>query len=150
MKSALKAFVVPVFVKKYQVCAVRALCGESADDIWLKRRRLEATLLENEHVVAFFSSITALEQTKKSKKRKLKISQNINASSDSTDTEDEEERENEGKTFVNPGVSFWVVFGWPEYGLAAFEEHISREFMLAGVDLDSCKAIRERGRYGIF
>ena len=42
-------------------------------------------------------------------------------------------------------ISPW--FNWPESGLAAFEEYISKEILAAGLDLRSCKAIR--GRYKI-
>ena len=49
----------------------------------------------------------------------------------------------------NCGMSFWIVFNWPEYGISSFAEHISREFLTAEFDLISCKAIRSRGRLTI-
>ena len=35
----------------------------------------------------------------------------------------------------NCGISFWIVFNWPEYGILSFAEHISREFLTAELDL---------------
>ena len=49
----------------------------------------------------------------------------------------------------NYGISFWIVFNWPEYDISPFAEHISREFLTAEFDLISCKAIRSRGRLTI-
>ena len=49
----------------------------------------------------------------------------------------------------NCGISFWVVFNWPEYGISSFAEHIYRKFLTAEFDLISCKAIRSRGKLTI-
>ena len=49
----------------------------------------------------------------------------------------------------NCGISFWIVFNWPEYGISSFAEDISREFLTADFDLISCKAIRSKGRLTI-
>ena len=49
----------------------------------------------------------------------------------------------------NCGISFWIVFNWPEYGISSFAKHISREFLTAEFDLISCKTIRSRGRLTI-
>ena len=49
----------------------------------------------------------------------------------------------------NCGISFWIVFNWPEYGISSFAENISREFLTAEFDLISCKAIRSRGKLTI-
>ena len=38
------------------------------------------------------------------------------------------------------------MFNWPEYGLAVFEEYISKVILVAGPDLRSCKAIRGHGK----
>ena len=47
-----------------------------------------------------------------------------------------------GEEYINNncGISFWIVFHWPEYGISSFAEHISREFLTAEFDLISCKA----------
>ena len=52
-------------------------------------------------------------------------------------------REEDGKEYSNNncGISFWIVFTWPEYSTSSFEENISRKFLVAGFDLISCKAI---------
>ena len=39
------------------------------------------------------------------------------------------------------------MFNWPDSGLAAFEEYISKDVLAA--DLRSCKAIRGRGKFNI-
>ena len=49
----------------------------------------------------------------------------------------------------NCGVSFWIEFNWPEYGISSFAEPISREFLTPEFDLISCKAIRSRGKLTI-
>ena len=43
-----------------------------------------------------------------------------------------------------PGISFWVIFSWPEYGIQAYEDHITKLFLKEQVDLYSCKAVRGR------
>ena len=48
-----------------------------------------------------------------------------------------------------PGISLWIVFNWPESGLAAFEEYISKEILAADLDLRSCKAIQGRGKISL-
>ena len=84
----------------------------------------------------FFSCITAIVENKKAKAGKRR---NDSGSSE----EDMEESSN------NCGISFWIVFNWPEYGISSFAEHISRELLTAEFDLISCKAIRPRGRLTI-
>ena len=36
------------------------------------------------------------------------------------------------------GISFWIVFNWPEYGILSFAEQF---FLMTVFDLISCKAI---------
>ena len=59
--------------------------------------------------------------------------------------------EEDGEEFNNNdcGISFWIVFNWPKYGISSFAEHISREFLTAEFDLISCKTIRSRGKLKI-
>jgi len=45
-----------------------------------------------------------------------------------------------------PGLSFWVIFDWPQYGVKAFENHLSSLCFLEKTDLISCKAVRGRGK----
>ena len=58
-------------------------------------------------------------------------------------------REEDGKEYSNnnSGISFWIVFTWPEYSISSFEENISKQFLAAEFDLISCKAIRSRMFY---
>ena len=135
IKNTLKSFIVSPLVSKYQICGVRSLCsvGCSKEDVWLLRRQLENILIENPRVVCFFSCITAVCNVP-AQKRKRK------------DNESDESTEEETQTSVQTGISFWIAFDWPEYGLSAFENHISREFLSAKLDIVSCKAIRPRGK----
>ena len=59
--------------------------------------------------------------------------------------------EEDGEEFINNncGISFWIVFNWPKHVISPFAEHISREFLTAGFDLMSSKAIRSRGKLTI-
>ena len=45
-----------------------------------------------------------------------------------------------------PGVSFWVMFDWPEHGLTAFENHLTKMFLSSGLSLLSCKAVKRQGK----
>ena len=146
LKKALSCYIIPPFLQNYEVVGVRALLKNENDNVWEKRRILEATLNNDEHVVAFFSCITAIEGKKKPKKRKI-IHRDPN---ESEEEENEEEASDNDELSIIPGVSFWVVFDWPQYGLAAYEERISKHFMESGVDLINCKAVRGRGKNNFF
>ena len=56
IRNSLKSFVVSLLIKKFQVCAVRAICigNLSKENIWLQRRKMEKVLEDNEHIVCFF------------------------------------------------------------------------------------------------
>ena len=135
MRNSLKSFVVAPLIRKFEVCAVRAICigTLSKENIWLYGRKMENLLEDN----VFFSCIFAMVGNKKAKAGKRR---NDSGSSE----EDVEECSSN-----NYGISFWIVFNWPEYGISPFAEHISREFLTAEFDLISCKAIRSRGRLTI-
>ena len=137
LKNALKSFIIPPLLSKYQTIAVRALIDSDTAKkyIWGKRRELEKILQQNKHVVAFFSCVTALQQKKKEKKRRY---------SQDESTSDEEENE-ESKENI-PGVAFWIAFDWPEHGLQAFENEICREFLSTNLDVISCKVVKGRGK----
>ena len=91
-------------------------------------------LEENIYVVCFFSCMTALSERKYRKK-------NRRSKKDSSNSKDETVSEQ----IFCPGMSLWIVFNWPEFRLAAFEEYISKEILAAGLGLRSCKAVRGRG-----
>ena len=99
---------------------------------------MEKALENNEHIVCFFSCITAMVEKKKAKARRTR---NDSGSSE----EDGEEFSNN-----NCGISFWIMFNWLEYGISSFAEHISREFLTAEFDLISCKAIGKLKIFYIF
>ena len=126
IRNSLKSFVVSPLIKKFQVCAVRAICigNLSKENIWLQRRKMEKVLDDNEHIVCFFSCITAMVEKKNTKARRRR--RDDSGSSE----EDAEESVNN-----NCGISFWIVFNWPEYGISSFAEHISREFLTAEFDI---------------
>lgn len=104
IKNTLKTFLVSPIAKKYHVCAVRTLWKKeiSLDHIWRKRKEMELLLSRKEKIVAVFSCITALEQSKKSKKRKKNKQQQHESEDESS--EDTEEAE------IHPGISFWIAF----------------------------------------
>ena len=93
---------------------------------------MEKVLEENEHIVCFFSCITAMVEKKNTKARRRR--------------DDSGSSEEDGVESINNncGISFWIVFNWPEYGISSFAEHISREILTAEFDSISCKAIRAR------
>ena len=139
IRNSLKSFVVAPLIRKFQVCAVRAICVGTLnkENIWLQRRKMEKLLEDNEHIVCFFSCITAMVENKKAKAGKRR--------NDSGSSEEDMEESSSN----NCGISFWIVFNWPEYGISSFAEHISRGFLTAEFDLISCKAIRSRVRLTI-
>ena len=56
IRNSLKSFVVAPLIRKFQVCAVRAICVGTLnkENIWLQRRKMEKLLEDNEHIVCFF------------------------------------------------------------------------------------------------
>ena len=140
IKNALKASVVGPLTSKYEVCAVRSLCvnGILKEKTWITRRLLESLLEENPYVLCFFSCITALSGRNHGKK-------NRQSNKDSRNSEDETIAEQ----IFCAGISLWIVFNWPEFGLPAFEEYISKETLAAGLVLRSCKAVRGRGKISL-
>ena len=117
LKNALKTFVVDHISKYFTVACMRALIRmESEKEIWTIRQVIEECFAKDDHVVGFFSCGTAL---------KTKVG---------------------GEFKEMPGISFWVMFDWPECGIAAYESHLSKLVMEAGLDLYNCKAIRGRSK----
>ena len=78
IRNSLKSFVVASLTKKFQVCAVRAICigTLSKENIWLQRRKMEKLLEDNEHIVWFFSCIIAMVENKKAKDGRGEMTQN--------------------------------------------------------------------------
>lgn len=112
LKSALKTFVLQHVTKYYETAAIRCMIRE-AEELWLVRRKVEAALNNDRHVVGFLSCPTALYGGNKKE--------------------------------AVPGLGFWVIFDWPQYGVRAFEDHLSRLCFREKMDLVSCKAVRGRG-----
>ena len=56
IRNSLKSFVVDPLIRKFQVCAVKAICIGllTKENIWLQRRKMEKLLEDNEHIVCFF------------------------------------------------------------------------------------------------
>ena len=98
---------------------------------------MEKVLEDNEHILCFFSCITAMVEKKNTKARRRR--------------NDSESSEEDGEESINNNcdISFWTVFNWPEYGISSFAEHISSECLMAEFDLISCKAIQSRGKLTI-
>ena len=117
LQNALKAFVVDHVCKYFTVACIRALLNEnSKKEIWTTRQVIEESFAKDPHIVGFFSCGTAL---------KTKVG--------------EEYKE-------LPGISFWVIFDWPECGITNYENHLSKLVMKSGLDLYNCKAVRGRSK----
>ena len=65
-----------------------------------------------EYCMFFFSCITAMVENKTAKAEKRRH--------DSGSSEENVEESSSN----NCGISFWIVFNWPEYGILSFAEHI--------------------------
>ena len=72
IRNSLTSFVVAPLVRKFQVCAVRAICIGilSKENIWLQRRKMEKLLEDNGNILCFFPCITAMVENNKAKARK--------------------------------------------------------------------------------
>ena len=117
LRQALKCFVTTNVCKYYEVASVRALLKSVGDlELWEARQKLEATLLSEKNIVGFFSCGTVLTQKAK-----------------------------DGNSSETPGLAFWVMFDWPEYGISALETYLSKLIIKTGLDLLHCGAVRGRG-----
>ena len=52
---------------------------------------------------------------------------------------------NSGDDEVQQGLSFWIVFDWPEHPLSSFENMITKELFNSGMDMKSYTAVQGRG-----
>ena len=69
IRNSLKSFVVAPLIRKFQVCAVRAICVGTLnkENIWLQRRKMEKLLEDNEHIACFFCALLLWLKTRKQK-----------------------------------------------------------------------------------
>ena len=96
--QALKCFVTTNVCKYYEVASVQALLKRDGDlELWDVRQKLETTLALEKNIVGFFSCGTVLTQKVKN-----------------------------GHSNETPGLAFWVIFDWPEYGISALETYLSK------------------------
>ena len=117
--AALKCSVALTVSNFYQVVAIRVLSkqqGENSPEIWCKRQVFEENLKREEKMVGFFSCPTALQKTIRNKKVEV------------------------------PGMAFWVMFDWPEYGIVAYENHLTQLFFSLGVTNIEAKAVKARSK----
>ena len=145
-KNGLKSYLLPCIMGNYEVAAVRALVKDEAEP-WYERRKLEEILIKDEHIVGFFSCITAIFVTTASA---IKAKANLSEEDRAVFLQRLKEKQHDVREdVIYPGVAFWVIFDWPQYGLSAFENHLSKIFMESGLDLLSTSAIRGRGNFDI-
>ena len=117
LQNALKSFVVESITKHYSIAAIRALMKpNSKDEIWIVRQKIEKKFATDKHIVAFISCGTALS---------TKI---------------------DGENKELPGISFYVIFDWPECGIGFYESYLSKMVMETGLDIYNCKALRGRSK----
>ena len=122
IKTSLKSFVVNTVSKYYQAAAIRVMIPhQSGTEVWHARLKLEERLNSEPRVVGFFSCGTCLCSYKK---------------------------DDENKTIA--GISFWIMFDWPEVGIEAFEGHLNRLALEVGLDTIHCKAVKGRGKIELF
>ena len=58
------------------------------------------------------------------------------------------EENDDGETEkVASGISFWIVYDWPEYGMEAMQSHFFKEFMESGLEISEVNAVKCRGNY---
>ena len=116
LEAGLRSLIAQHVTEYYQVAAVRALIRENMLEIYNVREIFEKKLRKEEHVVGYFSCITGLKQKEKDEWTEI------------------------------PGISFWVIFDWPEYGLSAYESHLTKLFLSSGLSNLSCKAVRGKSK----
>ena len=122
VRNGIKAYVVSHVVKLYDVIAVRFFIDKEKGELFKVRRLVEEKLDKESHIKMFVSCLTAIE---------IK----------SRETQE-----------VCVGISFWIAFDWPSYGVQAFENLITKLIMEEGADVISCKTVKSRGiiYYSIF
>ena len=107
--------------KYYEVASVRAILKKDSDiELWEARQLMEATLIKEEKIVGFISCGTAMTKKFESKKQDV------------------------------PGLAMWVIFDWPEYGLAAFEVYLSKVILKTSLEIDSASVVKGRSKSKLF
>ena len=53
------------------------------------------------------------------------------------------EKKDEGDNY---GLAFWIVLDWPDYALATAETNVTKKMFSLGLNIQSCKAIKPRGK----
>ena len=118
VKTTLKSFVTQHVSKYYQAAAIRVMMPTgSKTGVWLARQQLEQRFSNEPQIVGFFSCATALYGVKK----------------------DEEQQ-------TIAGVSFWVMFDWPDMAIESYECHLTKIVSETGLDIVHCKAVKGRGK----
>ena len=46
---------------------------------------------------------------------------------------------NDGENINYPGISFWIVCNWPEYGIEKIELELTKQFLEPGLNIRKCK-----------
>ncbi|XP_066930600.1 uncharacterized protein [Clytia hemisphaerica] len=117
VKTTLKSFVIQHVSKCYQAAAIRVMLPTgSKTEVWLARQKLENRFSNELQIVGFFSCATALYGVKKG---------------------------DEQQTIA--GVSFWVMFDWPDMAIESYECHLTKIVIESGLDIVHCKAVKGRG-----
>lgn len=121
VKTTLKSFVIQHVSKCYQAAAIRVMLPTgSKTEVWLARQKLENRFSNELQIVGFFSCATALYGVKKG---------------------------DEQQTIA--GVSFWVMFDWPDMAIESYECHLTKIVIESGLDIVHCKAVKGRGKLSL-
>ena len=151
LRQALKAFVVPLVVKSYNIIAIRAVWHTNDDDRQLthiqicpKRTQLELILQEDPNIVLYISAITGLEKQKPKGKKTVAVSNDTEnlvdkLSQDSALSEEQSVEPPLGTLNAYPGVAFWIAFDTPLYTVSDFENKLENAFLQAGLNIYECK-----------
>ncbi|XP_066929136.1 uncharacterized protein [Clytia hemisphaerica] len=117
VKCALKSFVVQHVSRYYQAAAVRVMLPTPSNmEVWQARQLLEEKFSSEQTIAGFFSCGTALyNQTKDDQHQAI------------------------------AGISFWVMFDWPEIGIEAYESYLTKIARGIGLETVHCKAVKGRG-----
>ena len=118
IRTTLKSFVIQHVARYYQAAAIRVMLPTTTNiGVWQARQKLEERFATESSIAGFFSCGTALvNQTKNDQKQDI------------------------------AGISFWVMFDWPEMGIDAYESHLTRIATETGLETVHCKAVKGRGK----
>lgn len=117
---------------KYIVCEFDMRNGNQKENIWLKKRLVKKEYLKENH--AYFSCITAVEEVVATEAKERKYRQQDICSKAC--------KEEEGKSLTGNKshvVALGIVFDWPQHGISAFEETISKKLLSITFSMVLCK-----------